>query len=123
MPQRIRPRFAKFHRAIQNTGMGFETRGEAVIGAHDLAELRLVYRVLHEGLARHPDLMDTEFLVSLQNHLHERAKADGVDVSDHGAWDRWLGHANAPDCAARVARRQMWDPGSGGAARKDGDES
>lgn len=84
--------------------MGFEMKGEAVIGAHELAELKLVYRVLHDGLGNYPDLMDTEFLLALQRLLHEQAKADGVDVSDHGAWDRWVGHAAPRACAGGVAK-------------------
>ena len=55
--------------------MSFEQRGEAVIGAHDLKELKLVYRVLHRHLAKHTELMDTYFLIELQNFLHAQASA------------------------------------------------
>ena len=34
--------------------MSFEERGEAVIGAHSLEELKLVYCVLHRHLASIP---------------------------------------------------------------------
>ena len=73
---------------------------------YPLSERKLVYRVLHESLARHPELMDLLFLDHLQADLQKRAAADGVDVSDHGAWDAWLG--NRPvSCAVRVAGRTV----------------
>lgn len=70
--------------------MSFETRGEAVIGAHELSELKLVYAVLHSQLARRPELMDTHFLTELQSFLQRAAAADGVDATHHAAWDAWL---------------------------------
>lgn len=70
--------------------MSFEVHGETVVAAHSLDELKLVYRVLHRHLARHPELMDTHFLVELQGFLHRMAQTDGVDGTDHGAWDEWL---------------------------------
>ena len=75
--------------------MSFEERGEAVIGAHSLEELKLVYRVLHRHLAEHTELMDTHFLIELQNFLHQRAQADGVDTANHSEWDAWLGNTDA----------------------------
>ena len=93
--------------------MGFAIRGEAVVGACDFEELKLVYRVLHESLAARPELMDTDFLAELQKFLHIQAKADGVDVGDHGAWDRWLGNADAPSCDVRVAKRREISPDQG----------
>ncbi|MCB9851238.1 MAG: hypothetical protein H6817_11115 [Phycisphaerales bacterium] len=91
--------------------MGFERKGEAVIAAHDLDDLKLVYRVLHEGLADHVELMETAFLLELQDFLHAQAKADGVDVGDHGAWDAWLGNDRATSCERRNAARREIDPG------------
>ena len=70
--------------------MSFEQRGEAVVAALALADLKLVYRVLHRHLGQHPELMDTHFLIELQSHLHRQATADGVDVAVHGDWDAWL---------------------------------
>jgi len=75
--------------------MSFEQRGETVIGSHALEELKLVYRVLHRHLAEHTELMDTHFLIELQNFLHTRASADGVDTANHGEWDAWLGNTRA----------------------------
>ena len=38
------------------------------------------------------------------NDLQRKAQADGVDVTDHGAWDAWLGN-EAVSCAVRVEKR------------------
>ena len=73
---------------------------------YPLTERKLVYRVLHGSLTRHPELMDLTFLDALQADLQKRATADGVDVSDHGAWDAWLGNEPVA-CAVRVAKRQV----------------
>jgi len=85
--------------------MSFETKGDSIIGTHSLEDLKLVYRVLHRYLADHVELMDTEFLLDLQNYLQERARAEGIDTSHHGAWDVWLGNTDGPDCATCVKRR------------------
>lgn len=87
--------------------MSFEDRADAVVAALDGEELKLIYRVLHQHLAEHPELMDTDFLIELQSHLQRRAKAEGVDVSDHGAWDRWIGNDNAIPCDERMKRRRV----------------
>lgn len=86
--------------------MSFEERADAVIAALDADELKLVYRVLHRHLGEHPDLMDTDFLIELQKYLQLRARAEGIDVADHGAWDLWLGNDAAPSCDVRMARRR-----------------
>jgi hypothetical protein len=71
---------------------------------YPLEELKLIYRVLHRHLAQHTELLDARFFDDLQRHLQRRAQADGVDVTDHGAWDAWLG--NEPvSCAVRVEKR------------------
>ena len=75
-----------------NQGMSFEERGEAVVGVHAVDELRLIYRILHAHLAEHSELMDTHFLIELQDFLQHQARAEGVDTADHGAWDAWLSH-------------------------------
>ncbi|MGL4465543.1 MAG: hypothetical protein ACRDD1_21260 [Planctomycetia bacterium] len=70
--------------------MGFERRGEAVAAALEMSELKLVYRALHEQLTRRPELLDTHFLIELQEFLHKQATIEGIDVADHAAWDTWL---------------------------------
>ena len=73
---------------------------------YPLTERKLIYRVLHQHLIEHPDLMDTAFLLDLQRSLQQQAQAEGVDVSDHGAWDDWLG--NTPtSCEQRVRGRRV----------------
>jgi hypothetical protein len=71
---------------------------------YPLAELKLVYRVLHRHLTEHPDLLDATFFDDLQRHLQRQANADQVDVTDHGAWDAWLGN-EAVSCAVRNQKR------------------
>jgi hypothetical protein len=72
---------------------------------YPIDELKLVYRVLHRQLSEFPALLDVEFLYDLQRHLQRQAITEGVDVSDHGAWDTWLGNESI-SCARRVASRQ-----------------
>ena len=67
-------------------------------------DLKLVYRVLHGQLTSHLDLMDSDFLTDLQVYLQGCAQEEGVDVGDHGAWDRWLGGEEV-SCESRVERR------------------
>lgn len=88
--------------------MAFEIRNGRIIAEHELEELKLVYRVLHENLRGHLELMDTDFLQQLQRFLHECARDQGVDASDHGQWDRWLGNEEAQPCDVRVSRRTVF---------------
>jgi hypothetical protein len=78
------------------------------VEAYPLAELKLIYRVLHRHLREHTELLDCHFFDDLQRHLQRQAQAEGVDVADHGAWDAWLGNTPA-DCAPRVAKRSVWN--------------
>ncbi len=71
---------------------------------YPLTELKLVYRVLHGHLTEHTDLLDASLFDDLQRHLQRQAQADGVDVTDHGAWDAWLGN-EAVSCATRMQKR------------------
>jgi hypothetical protein len=79
---------------------------ENFVEHYALDEWKLVYRVLHSRLKDHLELLDSHFFADLQTHLQRCAAADGVDVTDHGAWDAWLG--NEPvSCAVRVAGREV----------------
>jgi hypothetical protein len=72
---------------------------------YPLPEQKLVYRILHQHLIEHPELMDSQFLHDLQRALQRQAQAEGVDVADHGAWDEWLG--NTPvSCDVRMEKRR-----------------
>lgn len=73
---------------------------------YPLGERKLVYRVLHRHLTDHPELMDTRFLEDLQRDLQSAARAEGVDVADHGAWDAWLGNTVVA-CDVRLAHRRV----------------
>jgi hypothetical protein len=56
-------------------------------------ELKLVYLALHKQLMKTSGLMDTTFVEELQAYLHSLAKAEGVDIQNHGEWEKWLyGH-------------------------------
>jgi hypothetical protein len=65
-----------------------------------LRDLKLVYRVLHQHLLEHPDLMDSTFFQALQSHLHRQARGEGIDLTDHAQWDRWLEAEDAGGLAA-----------------------
>jgi hypothetical protein len=76
------------------------------VESYPLAELKLIYRVLHRHLAQHVELLDARFFDDLQRYLQRKARDEGVDVTDHGAWDAWLG--NQPvSCASRVEKRTL----------------
>lgn len=74
--------------------------------SYPLDELKLIYRVLHGGIARHTELLDVRFFDDLQRYLQRQATSAGVDVADHGAWDAWLGNAPA-SCDVRMDRRSV----------------
>jgi len=60
------------------------------IRQYPLQELKLIYRILHTQLPQHPELLDSELLQVLQDHLQQQAREAGVDVSHHAQWARWL---------------------------------
>jgi len=61
-----------------------------VLDQFSLADLKLIYRVLHAHLLEHEELMDSELFHQLQSTLQAQAKKDGVDLADHAQWDAWL---------------------------------
>ncbi|MCA9601886.1 MAG: hypothetical protein R3A78_08480 [Polyangiales bacterium] len=56
----------------------------------DVADLKVLYRVLHLHLVDHPELLDVELFSEIQSRLQRAARLEGVDVTDHSAWDTWL---------------------------------
>ena len=60
------------------------------LDTYALSELKLIYSILHSQVLNKPDLMDSDLMQDLQTFLQSGASKDGVDVSDHGAWDIWL---------------------------------
>ena len=73
---------------------------------YDTSELKVVYRTLHGQLMDHLELLDSEFFSDLQTYLQGEAKASGVDVGHHAAWDEWLGQ-KAVSCEARALARSV----------------
>ena len=73
--------------------------------AFDASDLKLIYRTLHAALMDNIELMDSDFLHDLQTWLRTIACAEGVDTSDHGEWDRWLG-GEVVSCEKRLADRR-----------------
>jgi hypothetical protein len=61
-----------------------------VLTQYPLQDLKLVYRLLHTQLPQHPQLIDSELLADLQRYLQQQAGHDGIDVSHHAQWARWL---------------------------------
>ncbi len=60
------------------------------LDAYAIGELKAIYQCLHACLPDQPALMDSALLQDLQRHLQQQASADGVDVTTHGEWARWL---------------------------------
>jgi hypothetical protein len=50
--------------------------------------------------------MDCEVFAELQRRLQAQARAEGVDVTDHAAWDAWLGNTGAATCEERLSGRR-----------------
>lgn len=59
-----------------------------------VAELKLIYKVLHSQVQQQFELMDSELLQNLQTLLQSNAKNDGVDVTMHSEWSTWLSNEN-----------------------------
>lgn len=59
-----------------------------------VAELKLIYKVLHSQVQQQFELMDSELLQNLQTLLQTNAKNDGVDVTMHSEWSAWLSNEN-----------------------------
>lgn len=70
-----------------------------------LWEQKLVYRLLHKQLTQAPELMDGQFLHDLQTRLQKVAVVEGIDPTDHGQWDAWLGNEVIP-CDIRMSQRR-----------------
>ncbi len=62
---------------------------------YPLAELKLIYQLLHRQLPDTPELMDSQLLQDLQHYLQQQATQEGIDVSHHGQWAAWLNGMSA----------------------------
>ncbi len=75
------------------------------LNEYPLAELKLIYRILHAQLMQHIELIDAQLLQDLQAYLQARAGAEGVILADHAQWDHWLGNEAIP-CEERLQDRR-----------------
>lgn len=57
---------------------------------YPIAELKLIYSLLHSQILEQPVLMDSNVLHDLQRFLQSQATRDNVDVSTHSEWANWL---------------------------------
>ncbi len=57
---------------------------------YPITELKLIYGILHANVQAHFDLMDSELLSDLQQHLQNTAAEEGIDVTHHTQWKAWL---------------------------------
>jgi len=60
------------------------------LDTYPLAELKLVYQILHQQLTEHMELMDGALLHDLQTLLQKHASQEGIDISLHSEWATWL---------------------------------
>ena len=65
------------------------------LSEYALADLKLIYQLLHERLPSDPGLTDSELLHDLQTYLQQMASQDGIDVSLHAQWSSWLNNKPA----------------------------
>lgn len=61
---------------------------------YPIAELKLIYSLLHSQIIEQPALMDSDLLHDLQSLLQSQATQDKVDVSTHSEWAAWLSGLN-----------------------------
>lgn len=55
-----------------------------------LDDLKVIYRVLAQHHAEHPELAGNPFFESLRRLLEAQALAEGVDLEDPADWEAWL---------------------------------
>ena len=60
------------------------------LNEYPLAELKLIYSLLHLQIIEQPALMDSDLLHDLQRFLQSQATQDNVDISAHSEWAAWL---------------------------------
>jgi len=60
------------------------------LNEYPLAELKLIYSLLHSQVLEQPALMDSDLLHAVQSFLQSQATQDNVDVSSHSEWAEWL---------------------------------
>lgn len=61
---------------------------------YPLAELKVIYSLLHSKIMEQPALMDSDLLQDLQRFLQSQATQENIDVSAHSEWSAWLNELN-----------------------------
>lgn len=64
------------------------------LNEYPLAELKVIYSLLHSQIMEQPALMDSDLLQDLQRFLQSQATQDNIDVSTHSEWAAWLNELN-----------------------------
>jgi len=70
-----------------------------------LDELKHIYHALFSQLRAdsEADIDESDLLLDLQVVLQREARAEGVDVSTHSEWSRFLGDPSVAPCEQRYA--------------------
>jgi hypothetical protein len=70
-----------------------------------LDELKRIYHALFSQLRADSevDIDESDLLLDIQVVLQREAQAEGVDVSTHSEWSRFLGDPSIAPCAQRYA--------------------
>jgi|GEM_PF-1474238 len=70
-----------------------------------LDELKRIYRALFAQLRvdSEADIDESDLLLDLQIILHREARSEGVDVSTHSEWSRFLEDLSVTPCEQRYA--------------------
>ena len=68
-----------------------------------LDELKRIYQALFSQLRAdsEADIDESDLLLDLQVVLQREARAEGVDVSTHSEWSRFLGDSSVAPCEQR----------------------
>lgn len=68
-----------------------------------LDEIKRIYQALFSQLRADPeaDIDESDLLLDLQVILQREAQAEGVDVSTHSEWSRFLGDPSVTSCEQR----------------------
>ena len=91
-----------------------EVPGQSIELGVSLSQLKKIYlalfRQLHDRNFHDFDELDEDdMLLTLQTFLQRRARDEGVDCTNHAAWEAWLGVTDAPSCEQRFANRSRSD--------------
>ncbi len=75
----------------------------------DLNQLKRIYTALFcrlqtGGCTSFEDLDQDDMLLQIQEHLQQQAARQGIDCTDHAAWEAFLGISHPPNCPRRGAK-------------------